>query len=478
MKDKLKKIVRCIVCTGVFFALLIFSWRYLSNRMELKNSHVKYDDFLAGGNGEDVLFFGSSHMINAVFPDMLWKNYGITSYNLANHGELLPTSYEVFRNALNYSSPEVVVVDLFCVSQNDTYYNKSFSHISLDAFPLTWTKLNSVNVLFDDLETKCEFLSNFCLYHTRWDEYLTLSPEYTPSVMKGAELRVNVELAVGELAKADAMDNSAMTDGLEAVMRFKELCDEKGIKLICVNLPYSGYEERYAFANYAELCLEKAGIPYLDFMDESCELKLNPQTDFFDTNHLNPLGGRKITEYLGAYLTKECGVQDRSGSEYAKKWNSDVVLSSNERMKQLKEQADKRNYINALMMMKANKARGIIVITPYLFLRNREVIMELLEQMGFDVSGIDALGSNSAWVGVYDEEKGIASSQLVNEKSNFELTDYVKNNDTFYLKYMEPNHFGCSYNGEDEIYLHNQMMMIYLFDDSGNLLTEQGFIVS
>lgn len=462
------------MCTGAFLVLLITDWRYLSDRMELKSSHVKYDDFFKCADSVDVLFLGSSHMINAVFPDKLWEDYGITSYNLANHGEQLPTSYEVLKNALDYSTPQVIVVDMFTVSQMGTYYNKSFSHVSLDAFPLTGTKLKSINNLFEGTELKCEFISNFCLYHSRWDEYLSLSPEYTPSVLKGAEMRVNVESSVGALTESDAVDET-MTDGIDTILKLKELCDRKGIELICVNIPYSGFEERDALTNYAADVMKDAGITYLDFRSENSKLQLDPKTDFYDTQHVNPLGGRKVTEYLGRYLTENYKLPNRRAGGYAWQWDHDVELSSAERMGQLKKQAENGNLLNTLMLMKADKARGIIVITTYSFFRNQDTIKDILQQMGFDISAIDSLGPDSAWVGVYDEENGIADGKLVSENDDFLLSDFTKNGNSFYVKYNGYNSFGCAYNDEELMGLHNQMMMLYLFDDDGNLLIEKGF---
>lgn len=472
-----KKGIRCVLCSGAFIFLVVAGWKYLSNRMELKTSHVKYDDFFQSGDSVDVLFFGSSHMLNAVFPDQLWEKYDITSYNLGNHGELLPTSYEVFRNALDYSSPKAVVVDMFSVFVNGAYYNKDFSHASLDAFSLTWTKVHSINALFDDMDMKCEFLANFCLYHSRWDEYLTLSPEYTPSVMKGAEMRVNVEPAVGELTASDAMDET-MTDGIASVLQFKELCDERGIDLICVNIPYSGLEERDAGTNYAARIMREAGITYLDFRTQDSALQLDVWTDFYDTQHVNPLGGRKVTEYIGQYLIHNCNIQDRRESECAQDWNTAVSFSKSERANVLKQQAERGNLVNTLMMMKANAAKGIIVITQYSFFRNQGVITDLLQQMGFDVSDIASIGSDSAWVGIYDEKSGTAACGLVNTEMRWDLSGITKEGDLFDCKYVGYNHITCSYNGEAEVGLHNQMFMIYLFQDDGSLLAEQGFTMS
>lgn len=162
-------------------------------------------------------------------------------------------------------------------------------------------------------------------------------------------------------------------------------------------------------------------------------------------------------------------------SVYADKWNQTLALSKNERMRQLKAQADSGNMLNTLMMLKADKTRGIIVITPYTASQNGNTVKLLLEQMGFDSSGIDNLATDCAWIGIYDEEKNIAACQLVNRENEFDLTGYIREDDTFYLKYIESNHFGCSYDGENEVYLHNQMLMLYAFDDAGNLTVERGF---
>lgn len=77
-----------------------------------------------------------------------------------------------------------------------------------------------------------------------------------------------------------------MTDGISAVLAFKKLCDEKGINLICINIPYSGFEDRNAGINYAAEIMEEFGITCLDFRKEESELKLNFRTDFFDTHHV------------------------------------------------------------------------------------------------------------------------------------------------------------------------------------------------
>ena len=59
----------------------------------------------------DVLFFGNSHMGNAVYPMELWRNQGIVSYNLAGFGHRIASTYWVMKNALDEAQPKLVVID-------------------------------------------------------------------------------------------------------------------------------------------------------------------------------------------------------------------------------------------------------------------------------------------------------------------------------------------------------------------------------
>ena len=202
---------------------------------------------------------------------------------------------------------------------------------------------------------------------------------------------------------------------------------------------------------------------------------LNSKTDFCDTQHLNPLGGSKVTAFLGQYLIENCGVQDKRGSEYAVTWNTDIALSSAERMNQLKSQVEDGNIITTLMMMKANRTRGIIVITPYAHFSDQDIVNDLLQQMGFDISGMTNLTTNTAWIGIYDERNNIADYQIVNGENGFTLTNFPMEDAVFYLNCNDNNSFACSYGTESGMYLHNQMLVVYLFDDAGDLLAESGF---
>ena len=104
--------VRRAAATACFCVLLIAVVGATQSLFERKYSYTKYYDFYQQKQDFDVLFLGTSHVLNAVYPMDLWRDYGIVSYNMANHSENICTNYWQLRNALQYTKPKVVVIDL------------------------------------------------------------------------------------------------------------------------------------------------------------------------------------------------------------------------------------------------------------------------------------------------------------------------------------------------------------------------------
>ena len=149
-KCKIKSVIGCIITLGITIMLL---W-YSTDLMERKESRLKYISFFEQEADFDVLFLGTSHVINGIFPMELWNDYGIVSYNFGGHGNRLATSYWVMENAFDYTSPKLIVIDCYMLSEPDKIAS-DFSHMHsvFDAFPFSKTKVNTV---FDLLEMEVQ----------------------------------------------------------------------------------------------------------------------------------------------------------------------------------------------------------------------------------------------------------------------------------------------------------------------------------
>ena len=273
------------------------------NQFFLRNdSFNKYELFLQKDMDYDVLFFGTSHVMDAVYPAILYAEYGISSYNLGNPAETLEATYYTMKQAFSLHIPKVAIIDVAYIDksqdQSSTY---QLSHTFYDAMPLTREKVEAVWHLFPS-SIRAEFLFPLISYHTRWEEMLTgvENPicECTPYMM-GAELRVGRK-DPADYTRTTEMDFTE-TPGKGALRRIIALCRSNGVLPILIAIPYPAPVEKQRMINSAAQIASQEGVTFLNLFNE--EGLVNFESDCFDeASHLNPDGAVKITRFIGEHL--------------------------------------------------------------------------------------------------------------------------------------------------------------------------------
>ena len=136
---KYKNVLSIILC----LFLLISMYVPVSDFLMRKNSYEKNADFYNYEGNYDVLFLGTSHMVMGISPMELWNDYGITSYNLGDFGQTTAIDYWVLKNALDYTTPKLVVVDVYRINEVTKYVETYISqmHNVFDSMPLSKNKI-------------------------------------------------------------------------------------------------------------------------------------------------------------------------------------------------------------------------------------------------------------------------------------------------------------------------------------------------
>lgn len=307
--------VRQLMAAVCFCVLLAAVLGVTQRLFERKYSYTKYYDFYQQEQDFDVLFLGTSHVLNAVYPMELWRDYGIVSYNMANHSENICTNYWQLKNALQYTKPKVVVIDLYAVD-GDSKVNEKYLHNFLDEVPFSPLKIEMVCDLLEP-EKRMEYLFNLSLYHSRWEELGGEDLNPPRGLEKGAEFRDEVTVNVSPaLIPQDEYDPSERLNK-QYLQKIIDLCKEQDIGIILMYVPYTMPEAHQRVANWGYAAAEKNEIPYLNFVYE--DLAINYATDCADeAHHLNASGARKLTDYLGNYISANYNVEDhREDPAYA-----------------------------------------------------------------------------------------------------------------------------------------------------------------
>lgn len=337
----------------LFFFLVLILICVAARLTQRKESQRKYQDFMELAEQVDVLFLGSSHVLNGINPLQLYTERGITSYNMGKPGGMVTESYWMLMNALDYCTPKCVVVDLWaldrdyqyvdvmngCESEEELRNSVSLLHNNMDCWPLSRTKIAAVRDLIQDPEIRKEFLWDFTLYHDRWstlepDDFAALGGQLQSGYLLGAERRTELYLnpSVGQ-----ADDTAQTLPGKSVCMEYLEkilsVCEERGIEVVLTFLPMaSSYDQDRQAVNTAAQLAQERGILFLNMLPQETQAVIDYYTDMSDDTHLNGNGMRKMTTYIGSVLQDMCALPDhRADASYAAwetraaQWQSDEI---------------------------------------------------------------------------------------------------------------------------------------------------------
>lgn len=323
MKIIIKRILGCLL----FTVLLGISVLTTKNLLEKKAAREQYSSFFESDTNFDVIFMGTSHAYNSIMPQELWADYGITSFNWGYSNCTLAEDYYLLGDICKYSSPRLVVIDLFGIIEFEESGNGKYQedrieqqHVQFDAIPFSLNKMNGINDVFDSYDDRWDFLFNLAMYHNRWKEISQedFEPVYSPE--KGASFLMGLndidytESATGELVEI----NSACAEYIPLICQF---CQENNIELLFVYLPYPAEPLQINVAYTLESYLQEYECNYINMLNKGI---LNYHTDInFDGSHVNYMGAAKITSWLGQYISENYGIEDHRNISGYETWDED-----------------------------------------------------------------------------------------------------------------------------------------------------------
>lgn len=323
MKKIMKRILYCLLFMVILGAVLLSS----KNLLEKKAAREQYTSFFDSDTNFDVIFMGTSHAYNSVLPQELWASYGITSFNWGYSNCSLAEDYYILQDVCRYTSPKLVVIDLFGIIEFEEYGNGKYQedrieqqHVQFDMIPFSMNKYNGVNDVFDIYEDRWDFLFNPAMYHNRWKELTREDFEINYSTEKGASFLIGLKDV--EYTESNAGEYIGINTACSAyIPLICDYCKENNIELLFVYLPYPAEQQQINVAFTLEDYLQAYDCSYINMLNQGI---LNYHTDInFDGSHVNYMGAAKITRWLGAYLSENYGLEDYRGVSGYESWDLD-----------------------------------------------------------------------------------------------------------------------------------------------------------
>ncbi len=333
MKIKISSILK----TGAFVVATLACVFAASIVLRDKESEYKYADFFDLADQIDVLFIGSSHVINAMNPAVLFGEYGYTSYNMGGHGSVMQSTYWELEEALQYCNPKCVVLDTFLLQKDYQYLDQMYEdsskedressiaqlHLNMDCWPLNDLKIRAIKDLIADEEIRKQFYEPFYVYHNRWQEldsndYRALTGSADRNDLFGAEMRYGIELTPGIYPNPEEREGlGGDTVGEKYFRMIIEECQTRGIQLVVTFLSCSATTDDKRAVDSARIICEEYGVPLVDMQSEGV---VDLYTDLNDTGHMNAMGSIKATKYIGEVLKDTEQLTDHRGDDAYSYW--------------------------------------------------------------------------------------------------------------------------------------------------------------
>ncbi|MPQ31760.1 hypothetical protein E4V42_09970 [Clostridium estertheticum] len=388
------------------------------------------------GDSFDVVLLGSSHMDALINPNVLWKQFGITSFDYSTGGQPIDVTYYLLKEVLKKHKNPIVVVDLYYLGSTDKFGDEGYIRTALDNVRFSLNKVQAI-LNTTPMDQWLNYFSPIFKYHDRWKELTDTDFSFDTDdtyYRKGFN-------ASHYLYGKENNSNSETTDTVDLPPKTEEylnkmitLSKKENFKLIFTNAPHDysqtsgakGWtaEPAKMFNKVAEIS-KANNIPFINYNKLTTELGFDFKKDMGNIGHLNIFGSNKVTLNLGKYLKTNYKLTDHRNDETYKEWNSDYVLySRSEKAIDITNETNIKNYIPLIK----NK-NYIIVASTNEDISKNEILKNSLTLLGLKTFTKNSVGSN--YLAIINDNKiqseTLSGSRLskdfsLDKDNNFKIT--------------------------------------------------------
>ena len=417
----LRIIVFICVFVLIFYALNALMqpvWRDSWNNYDTIHGFYKEPE-----NTIEVLFLGTSTVINGYIPMELYEHYGICAYNLATEAQSTLVSYYWLQEAyrLHSDSLKVVVAN---PSSPGAVHQDGYFRKAVDAMHLSSVKYNAVKDHVKDVDETISYLVPLLSYHDRWKSLEQEDFEkfgYKPNVYsRGYNLvtsRYMDSLPYDALSipeyYVDASVEKQFIDEVEReyMKKMGDFCQEHDIQLVWVRTPGNAWSINFhnSVAAWMEENEQKFyDMNYVPILDE---LEYNFALDNMDMWHENYWGAQKITNWIGNYLSTTCDVTDvRGDARYAFMENELKAYHANVRdVVAIKTSSDLAEYLSIATQIP--KCAVLLSVKDNAADELTQQQRNTFEELGLPL--LSTLSSRDSYLAVLDE--GTVITELIDE---------------------------------------------------------------
>lgn len=314
--------------TGIFLVLflVVSDIMSVSDCTSLANIRGFY---MEPKNSLDVAMIGPSEFYADYSATQAWQEYGYTSYSLAVAGVPGNLYQSMLKEVQKRQSPKLVVFEVNGFLQGDDYFAREGQlHTWLDNIPWSENKIETIKEMIPENE-QYSYFCKIAAAHNNWKDV----GQVANCIAVKARMDLNgYSYTKGFGTYTKSCDN--VRSSKEKKIQFTEksqaylsellqYCRDSGVEhVLFVRFPHGRKIKNPEVLDQVADMVTSYGYDFLNLNDDLDELGIDPDTDFYNVEHLNVKGMEKLTTYFGDYLCQNYDIKgDHSAKEVAY-WNT------------------------------------------------------------------------------------------------------------------------------------------------------------
>ena len=326
----MKNVLRCAAFTLITAIIISYALKVLSLKDTSGANEDRYSVYEELYNTDknmiDVVFLGTSHCYNSVYPALIWQEFGIASFDMAISAQSKNSTVHALKEVLKTQSPKVVFVEMFGLTDDDPEEEGNFYRNNV-TMRLSKNMVELVKEEKPDDFYDC--ITKWPIVHTRYRELSKddFNKKGLNTFGRGGDMRMGEPGGFINFEKALSKDIEPLSDSnKEWIDRMYKISREEGFELVFFLAPYSLFDDGKKISNGAREYAESLGIKYIDMTEKSVldEMGYDPTVDLMNDYHHNTMHGAiKVSRYLGNFVSHNYEVEDKRGNKDYAQWDKD-----------------------------------------------------------------------------------------------------------------------------------------------------------
>lgn len=266
----------------------------------------------------DAVFIGSSGLRSCINPNLIYEEYGITSYVIATAAQRPSSLYYLLKEARKTQPEAVFVIDVSTAQYDNEVWEKqnegSVRRVT-DGLKYSWNRIACNYEQTKGREDLLTYYFDIIKYHSEWRNFCKNISHWNYEVenpRKGFNPLVSVT-SIDTFMWQEEEEIPLCAESERTLKKLLEYCKKEKINVEFTLAPSALFT--YGQAEYIRKLIESYGYKLFIFNEHSQEMKMDYTMDFYDAGHTNIRGAQKASSYFGKYMLDNYFLADRENED-------------------------------------------------------------------------------------------------------------------------------------------------------------------